>query len=107
MKPARKSGQLSTLNVGSNIQRQAKVESTVGTMNGSSMDARTMRLPRKVRLSSKASHMPSDSLKMVAQNVYTNVFRKAVWKIESFQAFTKFFAPTNSPRLPTLVFESD
>src|SRR5881409_1142159 len=69
MKPVLKSSQFSTLNVGSNIQRHAKVESTVGMMNGSNIDARTSRLPRKERLSSSASHMPSASLKMVAQNV--------------------------------------
>jgi hypothetical protein len=38
-------------------------------MNGSSIDARTRRLPRKLRFSSSASHMPSVSLKIVAQNV--------------------------------------
>src|SRR2546422_15734 len=61
--------QLSTLKVGSNIQRQAKVDSTVGTMKGRSIDARTMRLPRKCRFSRSASHIPSVSLKSVAQKV--------------------------------------
>src|SRR5262245_8974723 len=61
--------QFRTLKVGSNIQRHANVDSTVGMMNGSSMEARMMRLPRKLRLSSRASHMPSASLKRVAQNV--------------------------------------
>src|SRR5262245_11753272 len=42
-----KSVQLSTLEVGSNIQRQANVESTVGMMNGSSIQARIRRLNRK------------------------------------------------------------
>src|SRR6059036_2944319 len=107
MKPLWYRSQFSTLKVGSNIQRHAKVESTVGTMNGRSMEARTMRLPRKLRFRSRASHMPSVNLKIVAQNVYTNVFWKAVWKIESFQALTKFLTPTNSPMLPTLVLESD
>ena len=69
MKPAWKSSQLSTLKVGSNIHRHAKVLSTVGTMKGRSMEARTIRLPRKCRLSKRASHIPSVSLKMVAQNV--------------------------------------
>jgi len=41
----------------------------VGTIKGRSIDARTMRLPRKLRFRSRASHMPSDNLKMVAQNV--------------------------------------
>src|SRR5437867_13423606 len=61
--------QLRTLKVGSNIQRHAKVDRTVGMMNGSSIDARTRRLPRKCRLRMIASHMPSASLKIVAQNV--------------------------------------
>src|SRR5213083_2210299 len=69
MKPLWYRSQFSTLKVGSNIQRHAKVDSTVGTMKGSSIDARTMRLPRKLRFRSRASHIPSDSLKMVAQNV--------------------------------------
>jgi hypothetical protein len=38
-------------------------------MNGSSIDARTIRLPRKLRFRRSASHIPSVSLKMVAQNV--------------------------------------
>jgi hypothetical protein len=60
---------LSTLKVGSNIQRQAKVLSTVGMMKGRSIAARTSRLPRKWRLRRRASHIPSASLKRVAQNV--------------------------------------
>ena len=67
--PTWNSTQFSTLKVGSNIHFQARVESTVGMMNGSSIEARTMRLKRKCRLSSSASHMPSASLKIVAQNV--------------------------------------
>src|SRR5688572_3699130 len=90
MTPVVYRSQFRTLKVGSNIHRQAKVDSTVGMMKGSSMEARTRRLPRKLRLRSTASHMPSTSLKMVAQNVYTNVFLKAVWKMESFHALTKF-----------------
>jgi hypothetical protein len=39
--------------------------------------------------------MPSVSLKIVAQNVYQDVFQNAVWKIESFQALTKLRMPTN------------
>ena len=85
---------MSTLNVGSNIHRHAKVESTVGTMNGSSIEARTSRLPRKFRFRSKASHMPSASLNTVAHAVYQTVFQKAVRKIESLNALMKFFAPT-------------
>jgi hypothetical protein len=105
--PVRKSTQLSTLKVGSNIQRHANVDSTVGTMNGSSIEARTTRLPRKLRFSSSASHMPSVSLNTVAHAVYQQVFQKAVWKIESCQALTKLRAPTKCPTLPTLVLLSD
>src|SRR5712691_11065049 len=107
MKPVWYRSQLSTLKVGSNIQRHANVLSTVGTMKGRSMAARTIRLPRKLRLSRRASHIPRASLKMVAQNVYKNVFPKAVRKIESFHALTKLRNQTNSPTLPTLVFDSD
>ncbi len=39
--------QLNTLKVGSNIHFQAKVDSTVGMMNGSRMKARTNALPLK------------------------------------------------------------
>ena len=67
--PVWNSIQFITLNVGSNIQRQANAESTVGMMKGSSIEARMIRLKRKLRFSSSASHMPSASLKMVAQNV--------------------------------------
>src|SRR4026207_2503833 len=69
MKPVGYRSQFSTLKVGSNIHRHAKADSTVGMMNGSSIEARTMRLNRKWRFSSSASHMPSVSLKAVAQNV--------------------------------------
>ena len=69
MRPPLYRSQLSTLKVGSNIQRHANVLSTVGTMKGRSMAARTIRLPRKLRLSRRASHIPRASLKMVAQNV--------------------------------------
>ena len=85
---------MSTLKVGSNIHRHAKVESTVGTMNGSSIEARTSRLPRKFRFRSRASHMPSASLNTVAHAVYQTVFQKAVRKIESLNALMKFFSPT-------------
>ncbi len=61
--------QLSTLNVGSNIHFHAKVESTVGMMNGSRMNARVKALPRKWRLSSIASHSPSANLKTVVTPV--------------------------------------
>ena len=58
-----------TLKVGSNIHFQAKVDSTVGMMNGSRMKARVKALPLKWRLSSMASHRPSASLKTVVTPV--------------------------------------
>ena len=69
IRPSWNSSQLSTLKVGSNIHFQAKVESTVGMMNGSRMKARVKALPRKWRLSSIASHSPSASLKTVVTPV--------------------------------------
>src|SRR3954454_7261578 len=83
--PSWNSIQLMTLNVGSNIHFHAKVESTVGMMNGSRMTARMIALPLKFRLSSCASHSPSASLNTVVTNVYEHVFHTAVWKIESLQ----------------------
>ena len=62
-----------------------------------------MRLPRKCRFSSRASHIPSASLKMVAQTCRTNVLQTARWKIESFQVLMKFLSPTKTPGFPTLV----
>ena len=97
MMPSLEQRQLMTLKVGSNIHFQAKVESTVGMMNGSRMKARTSALPRKCRLSSIASHRPSASLNTVVTPVYQNVFQTAVRKMLSFQILTKFFRPTNSP----------
>src|SRR5512134_1363035 len=67
--PEWNSSQFITLNVGSNIQRQANADSTVGMMNGSSIEARMIRLKRKLRFNRSASHMPSANLKIVAQNV--------------------------------------
>src|SRR5678816_4893510 len=61
--------QLKTLKVGSNIHFQARVESTVGMMNGSRMKARTQDLPRKLRFRSSASHSPSASLNTVVTPV--------------------------------------
>ncbi len=58
-----------TLKVGSNIHFQARVDSTVGMMNGNRMKARVKALPRKWRLSKTASHRPSTSLKIVVTKV--------------------------------------
>ena len=69
MIPRWNSIQLSTLKVGSNIHFQANVDSTVGMMNGKRIKARMNALPRKCRLSSKASHNPSASLKTVVTKV--------------------------------------
>src|SRR5919202_3158964 len=73
--------QLKTLKVGSNIHFHAKVESTVGMMNGSRMNARVNALPLKCRLSSTASHRPSASLNTVVTAVYQQVFQTATRKM--------------------------
>ena len=96
-----------TLKVGSNIHFQAKVDSTVGMMNGSRMKARTSALPLKWRLSSIASHRPSASLNTVVTPVYQKVFQTVVRKMLSFQILTKFLRPTNSPSTPTRWLVSD
>src|SRR5215469_16884305 len=101
MSPSRNSVQLITLKVGSNIHFQAKVESTVGIMNGKSTNARVIALPLKCRLSRSASHKPSASLNTVVTPVYQNVFQTAVRKILSFQSFSKLFSPTKWPGTPT------
>ena len=67
--PSRNSSQLITLKVGSNIHFQARVDSTVGMMNGNRIKARVKALPLKWRLRSIASHRPSTSLKIVATAV--------------------------------------
>ena len=99
--------QLSTLKVGSNIHFQAKVESTVGMMNGSRMKARTNALPRKWRLSSMASHRPSVSFNTVVTPVYQKVFHTAVQKMSSSASLTKFARPTKRPGSPTRALVSD
>src|SRR5579871_1892286 len=107
MKPRLNSAQLMTLKVGSNIHFQAKVDSTVGMMNGSRMKARTSALPLKCRLSSMASHRPSPSLNTVVTPVYQKVFQTAVRKMLSFQILPKFLSPTNTPGSPTRALDSD
>jgi hypothetical protein len=67
--PAFMSIQLNTLNVASNIHCQASVLRTVGTIQGRSIDARTIRLKRKWWFRSSAAAMPSASLRAVAMNV--------------------------------------
>ena len=67
--PVRVRTQLITLKVGSNIQRQASVLSTVGMMNGRSRAARTNRCRGKAWLRSKAMTSPSTSLKTVVHAV--------------------------------------
>src|SRR5215831_10166184 len=106
--PSCSSVQLITLKVGSNIHFHANVESTVGMMNGSRTKARIKALPLKWRLSRSASHKPNANLNTVVTPVYQNVFQTAVRKMLSFQIFSKFCSPTNSPGTPTfaLVTES-
>ncbi len=107
IRPSWNSVQLMTLKVGSNIHFQAKVDSTVGMMNGSRMKARMIALPRKCRLSRIASHRPSASLNTVVTPVYQKVFQTVVRKMLSFQIFSKFFSPTKWPGSPTRVLLSD
>src|SRR4051794_33883306 len=85
MTPSWNNIQLITLKVGSNIHFQAKVESTVGMMKGSRMNARVNALPLKLRFSSTASHKPSASLNTVVTAVYQHVFQTATRKMLSFQ----------------------
>src|ERR1700758_5336900 len=107
MIPSRNNSQLMTLKVGSNIHFQASVDSTVGMMNGSRMNARVKALPLKLLFSSSASHKPNASLKTVVTNVYRQVFHTATWKMLSFQIFSKFCSPTKCPGTPTLVSVTD
>src|SRR5476649_667427 len=107
IRPRWNSVQLMTLKVGSNIHFQAKVDSTVGTMKGSRMKARTSALPLKFRLSSIASHRPRPSLNTVVTPVYQKVFQTDVQKMLSSQILTKFLRPTKSPGMPKRVSCSD
>src|SRR5260370_31691971 len=107
MIPRWNSVELMTLKVGSNIHFQAKVDSSVGMMNGSRMKARTSALPLKWRLSSIASHRPSPSLNTVVTPVYQKVFQTDVQKMLSSHSLAKLARPTNSPGSPTLALLSD
>src|SRR2546425_3894392 len=88
MRPSLKSDQLSTLNVGSNIHFQAKVESTVGTMKGRSIEARTRRLPRKWRFRGGARPMPRGGLPTGAMGGETKGVLTAPREVEAFQNLT-------------------
>ena len=63
------STQLRTLKVGSNIHRQASVESTLGMIQGSSRAARTKRWKGNTWFSSSAIDSPRTSLKTVVTRV--------------------------------------
>jgi len=69
MSPTFMSTQLNTLNVASNIHCQASVLRTVGTIQGRSIPARTIRLNRKWWFRSSAATIPRASLKKVAMKV--------------------------------------
>src|SRR5258708_36003183 len=90
-----------TLKVGSNIHFHAKVESTVGMMNGNRMKARTSALPLKWRVGSRDSHRAGAGLNTAVAPGCQNVFQTVVRKMLSFQILTKIFSPTNSPGPPT------
>src|SRR5260370_20591797 len=59
IRPRRNSVQLMTLKVGSNIHFHAKVDSTVGMMNGSRTKARVSALPLKWRFSHGPRQRPA------------------------------------------------
>ena len=61
--------QFTTLKVGSNIHRQARVLSTLGMIHGSSSAARTNRWAGKTWFSRRAITIPSASLKTVVMAV--------------------------------------
>jgi hypothetical protein len=60
---------LNTLNVASNIHCQASVLRTVGTIQGSSIPALTIRLNRKWWFRRSAAPIPRASLRIVAMKV--------------------------------------
>ena len=64
--PQRTRNQFTTLNDGSRIHIQAMVDSTVGTMNGSSITARMMFLNLKSWFITKASARPPIIFRTVA-----------------------------------------
>jgi len=74
-RPEFTSDQLITLKVGSRIHIHATVESTVGTMNGSSRKARARFRPRNCWLITRAMPSPPTIFSSVATIVYTNVLR--------------------------------
>ena len=67
--PQRIRNQFTTLNDGSRIHIQAMVDSTVGTMNGSSMIARIEFLNRKSWFITSARARPPTIFRAVAANV--------------------------------------
>jgi len=69
MTPTFRSTQLNTLNVASNIHCQASVLRTVGTIQGRSIPALTIRLNRKWWFRRSAAPIPSASLRIVAIKV--------------------------------------
>jgi hypothetical protein len=67
--PQRTRNQFTTLNDGSRIHIHAMVDSTVGTMNGSSMTARIVFLKRKSWFITSARASPPAIFSAVAANV--------------------------------------
>ncbi len=70
-----------TLKVASNIQSQASVLSTVGTMNGNRMAARVNLEKTNFRCGINASHIPSTVLNTVAVAVKSTVLTAVSRKI--------------------------
>ena len=86
-----------TLKVGSRIHIHATVESTVGTMNGSSRKARARFRPRNCWLITRAMASPPTIFSSVATIVYTNVLRVTCQNTASCVIVTKFASPTKTP----------
>jgi len=99
--------QLNTLKVESNIQSQASVLSTVGTINGNSTKALVNRANANLRFSSTASHMPRTVLNTVAAKVKTTVFQADRKNISLLNIFTKLSNPMNFAGCPTSLSVSD
>src|SRR5258708_20850641 len=97
MRPRRNSVQLITLNVGSNIHFHAKVDNTVGMMNGSRTKARVSALPLKWRLSRSATQRPNTNLKTRGTPLLHNVVSTPTPKNLYFPHPFKVFTPPHNP----------
>ena len=101
MIPPCTSSQLTTLKVGSRIHIQATVDSAVGTMNGSSRNARARLRPRKLWLMTRAMPRPPASFSTVVTHTYMKVLRVTCQNTASCSSVWKLARPTNTPSLAT------